>query len=35
MIYNNYKQYGNESDVKFDQYLEKTKIYWERYFKVK
>jgi hypothetical protein len=31
-MYNNYKQYGNEGDVPFDVYLEKTIIYWNKYF---
>ena len=31
-MYNNYKQYGKEGDVEFEKYLEKTLVYWNKYF---
>ncbi len=31
-MYNNFKQYGNEGDVPFQKYLEKTIVYWNKYF---
>ncbi len=31
-MYNNYKQYGKEGDVEFENYLQKTLVYWNKYF---